>query len=96
MTLHIDPENDETADPCQKLPLRDEVMKMLEAHWQEIKLYKEIQHVNLHYLAGQINVDIYLPFDTVQGSSNLNCIVNDFSIAIKSVNYVNRIQVYYH
>ena len=37
-TVHIDPEDDEFASPCTHLPLRDEILRRLEAQWQSLEM----------------------------------------------------------
>ncbi|MDX1697063.1 MAG: cation diffusion facilitator family transporter [Thiohalobacterales bacterium] len=60
VTVHIDPEDDETARPSSDLPLRAEVMDRLQRQWQGLPLDDCLERVVLHYLAGRIHVDVYL------------------------------------
>jgi len=60
VTVHIDPEDDEVASPCNGLPLRDEVMRRLEKRWAKIDPVPDIEKVVLHYLDGKVHVDIYV------------------------------------
>jgi cation diffusion facilitator family transporter len=61
VTVHIDPEDDEVAAPCEGLPLRNEVEKLLGNCWRDILPLEKLQRLVLHYLDGRIDVDLYLP-----------------------------------
>ena len=61
VTVHIDPEDDELASPCNHLPLRDEILRRLEQQWQNIDVDMNPEQVVLHYLDGKVHVDIFLP-----------------------------------
>ena len=61
VTVHIDPEDDEHAAPGRHLALRDQVLRRLQACWQHLPAAQQIRHVNLHYLNGQIHVEVELP-----------------------------------
>ena len=60
VTVHIDPEDDEVASPCNGLPLRDEVMRRLEKRWSKLGVHTDIEKVVLHYLDGKVHVDIFM------------------------------------
>jgi cation diffusion facilitator family transporter len=64
VTVHIDPEDDEVASPCNGLPLRDEIMRSLEKRWEKLDPVPDIEKVVLHYLDGKVHVDIFVsPLD---------------------------------
>ena len=65
VTVHIDPEDDELASPCDHLPLRNEILRRLGQQWQGLEFNAEIQRVVLHYLDGRVDVDVYLPLSEV-------------------------------
>ena len=60
VTVHIDPEDDETARPSSDLPLRAEVMQRLRQEWRDLPLDDCLDRVVLHYLEGRIHVDVFL------------------------------------
>ncbi|OGT43393.1 MAG: cation diffusion facilitator family transporter [Gammaproteobacteria bacterium RIFCSPHIGHO2_12_FULL_40_19] len=64
VTVHIDPEDDETARPSLHLPNRETVKKMLEERWSSLPGYSKIKKMTLHYLEGHLYIEIYLPADT--------------------------------
>ena len=61
VTVHIDPEDDESLPTCRGLPLRAEAMDALEAAWQAVQAAPAQREVRLHYLAGKIDVELMLP-----------------------------------
>jgi cation diffusion facilitator family transporter len=71
VTVHIDPEDDELASPCNHLPLRDEILRRLEQQWQDIDVDMNPEQVVLHYLNGKVHVDIFLPAGTA-GSGDMS------------------------
>lgn len=60
VTVHTDPEDDHVAEPCSHLPLRNIAIRSLKETWNGLELTQAIEKVNLHYLDGQIEVDVYL------------------------------------
>lgn len=59
VTVHIDPEDDEQGASCRDLPLRGEVMALLDQRWPaDLPLGRELV---LHYLSGHIEIDLELP-----------------------------------
>ncbi len=60
VTVHIDPEDDETSPPSINLPLRAEIMRRLQQAWQGLPVDRCLDRVVLHYLEGRINVEVIL------------------------------------
>jgi len=69
ITVHIDPENDETSSPSGKLPSRNDFMEQLAPQLQKTGLADNILNIVLHYLDGKIDIEIYL--DTVPHYENI-------------------------
>lgn len=63
VTVHIDPEDDEIANPSKGLPSRQVLLPLLWQHWQGFLLPHEIERINLHYLDGKVNVECFLSPD---------------------------------
>ncbi|HIF47328.1 cation diffusion facilitator family transporter [Candidatus Thioglobus sp.] len=70
VTVHIDPEDDETVAPYENLPERAEALGILTKALYSNQCDGEINRIQLHYLASKIHVDFFLP---------LSCLVNDKS-----------------
>jgi len=60
ITVHIDPEDDETASPSSHLPSRDEVMAKIYPHLKSAGLDKNIRNIVLHYIDGKIEIEIFI------------------------------------
>ncbi|MGB5473607.1 MAG: cation diffusion facilitator family transporter [Gammaproteobacteria bacterium] len=60
VTVHIDPEDDELASPCDQLPLRDVVLARLAEQWQGLDQDQWLERVVLHYLDGKVHVDVFV------------------------------------
>ncbi len=56
VTVHVDPEDDETSCPSLHLPSRSKLEKELLVRWQQD--YPEIQYWILHYLDGKLSIDL--------------------------------------
>ena len=70
--VHIDPEDDMQAKPNMHLPSRPELLTLLAEKLGGIKLHDK--QVVLHYLDGQVEVEIVLPIDQLQiNSLQLKC-----------------------
>jgi cation diffusion facilitator family transporter len=63
VTVHIDPEDDERNSPCDHLPLREEMLAILDQAWDGQALAARVQNVALHYLNGKVHLDLTLPLD---------------------------------
>jgi cation diffusion facilitator family transporter len=57
VTVHVDPEDDETECPSLHLPNRAKLEKGILLKWQ--MLYPEIQSWTLHYLDGALTIDLF-------------------------------------
>jgi cation diffusion facilitator family transporter len=60
VTVHIDPEDDELASPCDQLPLRDVVLERLTRQWQGLGHERWLERIVLHYLNGKVHVDVFV------------------------------------
>lgn len=69
VTVHIDPEDDETARPSLHLPNRETVKKLLAERWSTLPGYASIKKMTLHYLEGNLYIEIYIPQHKMDGFS---------------------------
>ncbi|MEE9492816.1 MAG: cation diffusion facilitator family transporter [Gammaproteobacteria bacterium] len=65
VTVHIDPENDEICSPCESLPGRDEIIRVLQQQWPDIPA-SSIENITLHYLSGELQLDLTLPLSFLE------------------------------
>lgn len=65
VTVHIDTEDDETEEKTNKLPLRTEALARLDRLWADIDEASRSTHTVLHYLNGQIDVEVFFPVEMI-------------------------------
>lgn len=61
VTVHVDPEDDEEAPPCEGLPLRHEALHQLDEIWAGMTCLGKEERILLHYLSGRIDVQVFFP-----------------------------------
>ena len=94
VTVHIDPEDDELASPCTNLPLRDEILRRLDAQWQGLNEVPAIDKVLLHYLDGKVHVDVIIPLDAV-GPETARKVSTRLIEAAQGAEDIGEVRVYY-
>jgi cation diffusion facilitator family transporter len=94
VTVHIDPEDDEQASPCDHLPLRNEILRRLGEQWADIDFGTDIEKVVLHYLDGKVHVDVYLPMQGMSPESLLELSAAIRGAAIRAED-IGDVRVYY-
>ena len=57
VTVHVDPEDDEVSNPSLHLPNRTTLEKSILQPWQD--KFAEIQYWMIHYLDGQLTIDLF-------------------------------------
>lgn len=94
VTVHIDPEDDELASPCDKLPLRDEILRRLEAELACEGEPPSIQRVVLHYLDGRVHLDVFLPLDAA-GEDARRAQADCLRQAAARIDDIGKVRLYY-
>jgi cation diffusion facilitator family transporter len=92
VTVHIDPENDETGSPCNDLPFRERVIDELKQRWSELPV-AAVEAVTLHYLSGEIDVELDLPIEILQNTAEAKHLVQELKQAVSSLTYISDVQV---
>ena len=94
VTVHIDPEDDERESPCDRLPLRGEVIERLKRYWDEAGLGDiEDRQITLHYLGGRLQIDLYLALSVLDARSDAAAFIRDIERAAKRVPAVDSVRV---
>ena len=70
--VHVDPEDDTDGGPSNDLPLRGELTQRLQARWAGLPGAERVEGVTLHYLDGQVHVQIALAPYTEDGGRPAN------------------------
>ncbi len=92
VTIHTDPEDDALAKPNDHLPLRDEVVGQLRRRWLSLPLYDDIENIDLHYLDGRIDVDVYLP---LKWADNPDGVLDELERLGASVVHVDKVRIFF-
>ena len=92
VTIHIDPENDETIDHCGQLPLREHVIQALKQQWADLPA-AAIENVTLHYLSGGIDVELDLPIEILPNVLDAKKQADTLKQAVATLIYIREIQV---
>ncbi|MFV1983425.1 MAG: cation diffusion facilitator family transporter [Thiohalomonadales bacterium] len=95
--VHIDPEDDEVTQISTALPDRTAVMKKMESCWAEISAYRSVKRTVLHYLNGELIIDVYLPLSILQdlGDNAGHNLTIEFNQAVESEEYIRVVRLYY-
>jgi cation diffusion facilitator family transporter len=91
--VHIDPEDDEEESPSADLPMRKEVVASLQGVWAGLQGQENIKRTKLHYLRGGVLVEIELPLDTCETTTEAQKLVIAYVKRGKQLNYVTSISV---
>lgn len=88
--VHIDPELDVSDEPPDiTLPLRAEVLETLHDRWNEALGENGIKRVDLHYLRGHIEADIYLDNSLIN-----NELENKLKKMVEDLNWLKKVNFY--
>lgn len=92
--VHIDPEDDEKYCISCDLPDRPTVLNTLEKSWKSLPAYSEIENITLHYLAGNLDIDIIFPVSVSKKyNEDLKKMYQD--AARKVIDRVHAVNVFY-
>lgn len=95
ITVHIDPEDDEREAACATLPLRGELLASLRAQWKDIPTAAHLEDVGLHYLDGQVHIDLFLSLREAAETDEAKAITHTLTQACKSQPKVGDVTVYF-
>ncbi len=96
VTVHIDPEDDETAASCEHLPVRSVVLSRLKQAWSKHDVLRNIEDVTLHYLDGQIYVEASLPLTHLQHLEEAATLKNDFDQSCSIIDCLGESTLHFH
>jgi cation diffusion facilitator family transporter len=96
VTVHIDPEDDETAASCKHLPLRTELLLSLNHEWSKHDVLKNIDDVSLHYLNGQISVEASLHLKYLKTLDDAEKLKLEFEQMCNQITGVGESQLHFH
>ena len=95
VTVHVDPEDDQEAPPCEGLPLRKEVLAQLEQAWSDTPCMQQQKRILLHYLSGKIDIEVFFPFAYFKGSQQATELRDQLQARLKPIKYFGRVEVHF-
>jgi cation diffusion facilitator family transporter len=95
VTVHIDPEDDETAAPCEHLPERAVALGILNKALFNNECDGEIERIQLHYLDGKIHVDFFLPLNCLSADKSHNQVLDKLTEVVGALPDFGNIKVYF-
>ena len=95
VTVHVDPEDDEIMMPSKNLPARKVLQSELKNRWQHIAAANEIQHIDLHYLAGKLYIEIKLPITILDDPTQADTLETEFTIAIQDLSDIESLKLFF-
>jgi cation diffusion facilitator family transporter len=93
VTVHVDPENDELAAPSFHLPHRELLLPQLKAKWAGLPAADEIKDVTLHYLAGEITVQIKMPLSVLETTDDVTALQLTYQRALTELEPVAQVEL---
>jgi cation diffusion facilitator family transporter len=93
--VHVDPENDQSFHPNLELPLRHEILARLEQRQPFLQATDAIEEITLHYLAGQVTIDIVLSLKIVPNLQEAQRLSQRFAELAADDSQISKINVFY-
>jgi cation diffusion facilitator family transporter len=94
--IHIDPEDDTSQRPSSNLPGRGEVLKTLNSAWESVATADRVERVNLHYLEGKIDIEVFLPLNVAENAVAAKEIATRFADAAAACDPIGKVDIYFH
>jgi hypothetical protein len=95
VTVHIDPEDDESSLLCEGLPLRREIIAQLQERWRPLLDPALIEKINLHYLSGKIHVELTLPLSIINTVEQAGLLAQRLRQSSADIEILGSIQVHF-
>jgi cation diffusion facilitator family transporter len=95
VTVHIDPEDDEKGPSCTHLPLRVEAEAILDRICKGLSCYEEKERMVLHYLSGQIDIELYLPLHCFVSNQQAEQLRGDYRAAVQDSEIFRDVQIWF-
>ena len=82
--VHIDPEDDNVNPSSVGLPMRRELVPRLDSCFAQIESAKQVTDYTLHYLEGEIKLEILLPLEQARDEKQRDSLCKQYETAIQS------------
>lgn len=95
VTVHIDPEDDAEVKPNRDLPLRPQLLPQLEQRWRDIPEAADIRSITLHYLCGELQLDLHLPLSSYRDIATTKALTKRLEQVLKDLPAIGKITLLY-
>ncbi len=95
VTVHIDPEDDESSPGNALLPARAEAVQVIDSAWSGIVEAASRIRVTFHYLGGQIHADVYFPLERFTDLARVRELQAALTEALRDSPEFGRVHLYY-
>ncbi|MFC1664287.1 cation diffusion facilitator family transporter [Pseudomonadota bacterium] len=82
--VHIDPEDDNVNPSSVGLPMRRELGPRLDQCFAQIDSARQIEDYTLHYLEGEIKLEVLLPVELARDKSERDDLFKQYQMAVRS------------
>ena len=99
VTVHVDPEDDETVAPSRDLPNRLTLEPQLRAQLRGLPGAENLKNIVLHYLAGKIEVELWLDKEILLQSDNPADVLQwqqQYQIALRNIAAIRRVKLLFN
>jgi len=97
VTVHIDPEDDEEASPCDQLPLRNDLIEALKRQLAVAGIHDvDAEQITLHYLGGTLHIDLCLPLAALDQHPDTRAYIGELKAAVKNIPEIQSVRVTFH
>jgi cation diffusion facilitator family transporter len=83
VTVHTDIEDDHDSVRTDRLPPRAAVVAMLRERWKHLPSAGQIRRTTLHYVGGQIEVELELPLELAEDREQAEALREAFAAAVR-------------
>jgi cation diffusion facilitator family transporter len=95
VTIHIDPEDDETCMPSVQLPTRHPLKHELQKCWQTLPGYDNMLNMELHYIDGKLEIIVVMPLNLLETIKS-TALELQYQNAVKSLSYIKKISIHFN
>lgn len=96
VTVHIDPEDDLNAPANLELPGRAALLRQLATAWADVPITGSIDRIEIHYLKGRVDLDLFLPLSALAGGQDAEQTAALLKSASRRLEVVGEVGVFFH
>ena len=94
VTVHVDPEDDEIVSASKHLPDRNAVLEQLKTCWGDLPGADALSSVTLHYLDGNLKIDIVLPLSVLDETSR-ETLAHQYQSRVSDLSYITAVKLFF-